>query len=212
MIVTDRIERYLRLMEERPHLFAPSDIYPIVTDPTVLRDFERQSGKQVGVLYQSPFNTLVVDLIRGEKGDFTYERIIPTASGRAVVCVPVVDDKLLLLRQYRHPIRRDQLCFPRGYGENGISSRDNAVKELVEETGAVVRDCTYLGSIAADSGLVGAECDVYLCEVDAFEADRTEEGITSMLLLDGNELEDKIRGHKIDDGFTLGAYMLYKNR
>ncbi len=212
MTVTDRIEQYLSLAKERPALFTPSDIYPIVTDPTVIRDFEQRSGKQVGVIYRSPFNTLVVDLIAGENGYFTYERVIPTASGRGVVCVPVVDGKLLMLQQYRHAIRRSQLCFPRGYGENGISSQDNAKKELAEETGAVARECVYLGSVVADSGLIGAECDVYLCTLDTFREDSHEEGITKILLLDEAELESRIQSREIDDGFTLSAYMLYKTK
>ncbi|MBQ9745657.1 MAG: NUDIX domain-containing protein [Clostridia bacterium] len=210
MAATDCIEEYFALIEKKPRLFERSEVYPIVTDKAEIEKFEKESGKKIGVLYKSRFNTLVVDLIRGENGYFAYERIIPTASGRGVVCVPKVGGKFLLLRQYRHSVRDMQLCFPRGFGEDGIASEDNAKKELFEETGALAEKCTFLGSLTADSGLIGAECDVFLCIADSFDASSTEEGIKELLLLTREELEEKITSREITDGFTLSAYMLYK--
>ena len=212
MIVTDRIDEYFALMEQRPRLFASSDIYPIVTDRAAIEAYESQTGKKIGVLYKSRFNTLVVDLIAGENGYFTYERVIPTALGHAVVCIPVINGRLLLVNQYRHAVRDRQLSFPRGFGEDGIAPADNAKKELFEEVGAVARECILLGSVSADSGLVGAECDVFLCYADSFAEVCADEGITGVELLDEVTLEELIRERKITDGFTLGAYMLYKTR
>ena len=40
---------------------------------------------------------LVVDLIKGKDGYFTYERIIPTATGKAVVCIPVFENRFILM-------------------------------------------------------------------------------------------------------------------
>ena len=212
MIVTDCLNEYFNLMEQKPHLFSRSEVYPIVTDREEIEGYERKSGKRIGVLYKSPYNTLVVDLIDGENGYFTYERIIPTAGERGVVCVPVINGRFLLLNQYRYSIRQLQICFPRGFGEDGIPSCENAKKEMGEETGAVVSECVRLGSLTADSGLIGAECDVYLCIIESFDESRHEEGIKEMLLLSQDELEEKISSGAINDGFTLGAYMLYKAR
>ena len=212
MIVTDGIEEYFSLMRQKPELFVPSDVYPIVTDRAVLEAFQRESGKRVGVLYKSCFNTLVVDLVGGEGGYFTYERVIPTSNECGVVCVPVMDGKFLLLRQYRHPIRERQLCFPRGFGEDGISPEENAKKELWEETGAIAKHCAYIGSLTPDSGLIGAGCRVFLCFVDSLKEEALVEGIENTLWLDERELEEKIKKREINDGFTLGAYMLYKTK
>ena len=210
MIVTDCIKEYFSLMKKKPEFFVPSDVYPIVTDMPVIEAFQKESGKKIGVLYKSRFNTLVADLIKGENGYFIYERIIPTATGRGVVCVPVTDGKLLLLRQYRHSIRNIQLCFPRGFGEDGISSEENAKKELSEEIGSTVKSCVYLGSLTPDSGLIGAECDVFLCFLESYKKQSSEEGIKEILLLEETEIERKIKNREITDGFTLSAYMLYK--
>ncbi len=210
MLVTNCLDEYFSLMEQRPWLFNDLSAYPIVTDAQRIRDFEQKSGCKIGVLYKSAFNMLVVDLVQGENGPFTYERLVPVASERGVITIPVINGKLLLINQSRHPIRRKQLCFPRGFGENGIAPAKNAKKELFEEVGAVARECIPLGSITADSGLIGSLCDVFLCIADSYNEDSTEEGISSITLLDENELFEKISNGEIDDGFTLSAYTLFK--
>ena len=210
MIVTACIDEYFALMEEKPELFAPSEVYPIVTDREMIKRYEAESGKRIGVLYKSRFNTLVVDLIDGENGLFPYERVIPTSTGRGVVCIPVLDGKFLILNQYRHSIRSMQLCFPRGFGENGLSSKENAKKELLEETGACALDCIRLGEVSPDSGLIGTKCDVFLLPIASFDASRSTEGIREMQLCSPAQMEEKIAAGEINDAFTLSAFALYK--
>lgn len=198
-------------MKSRPELFLKSGVYPIVTDTEEIKSFEKATNKKIGVLYKSKYNMLVADLINDNGKHFVYERIIPTATGRGVVCIPIFQGKLLLLNQYRHSIRKQQLCFPRGFGENNITSAENAKKELCEEIGAKISNIKFLGSFTADSGLIGSECDVYLCFVDSYNPASNEEGIKEIILLDQESFENDIKTNKINDGFTLGAYALYKN-
>ena len=153
---------------------------------------------------------LLNDLINDNGHYFVYERIIPSSTGRAVVCIPIYQNKFLLLNQFRHPIRKKQICFPRGFGENDITSTENAKKELYEEIGAHTADIKYLGSFTADSGLIGSECDVCLCHIDSHEKNCRTEGVEQILLLDETTLEDSIKSNIINDCFTLGAYTLYK--
>lgn len=210
MIVTDYHKEYFQLIKNRPELFADSEIYPIVTDVEIINCFEKETHLKIGVLYKSKYSMLVVDLIKGKDGYFTYERIIPTATGKAVVCIPVFENRFILMDQYRHSIRDRQICFPRGFGEDGISSEENAKKELFEEIDATTGKTEYIGSITADSGLIGTECDVYLCYIENMRL-KDEEGICDIICLDKDELEKKICNHEIKDGFTLSAYILYKS-
>lgn len=207
MTVTDCIDKYLRLVNTRPELFAPLDGYPIVTDEAQMKSFCLSSGKKVGVVYESPFNLVVCDLIQGENGLFTYDRVIPASIGKGVVCIPVYNDKFVLIEQQRHPIRGVQLCFPRGCGEEGISAEANAVKELAEEIGATTKQVEYLGEMTADSGVLSAKTSIFLCFVDSF-APNNSEGIIKTELFSKAELLSLISSGKITDGFTLAATSL----
>ena len=212
MIVTNCIDEYFHLIKTRPNLFTESQTYPIITDRSEIEKFQQETGQRVGVIYKSRHIMLVVDLIKDENGTFLYERIIPTAQGKAVVCVPIIDGKLVLLNQYRHSIRNMQLCFPRGFGEDGLSAEDNAKKEIFEEIGGCIERCVHLGSVAPDSGLTSTECEVFVCYLTSFSDKNKTEGIYEILLLSEQEVETKIKNREIKDAFTLSAYTLFKTR
>ena len=110
--ITDpRLEAYFALMESRPGLFADSPLLPIQRDPEAIRAFTARTGKAIGVLYQSPYNMLVTDLIQPPEGEpYVYERIIPTDPD-GVVAMALHQGKFLLLGQFRHAPRQFQYAF-----------------------------------------------------------------------------------------------------
>jgi ADP-ribose pyrophosphatase len=64
----------------------------------------------------------------------------------AVMVVPLLDDgRLLLERQYRHPMGRVMLEFPAGKLDAGEDPRHCAVRELTEETGYRAREWAHAG-------------------------------------------------------------------
>ena len=124
--------------------------------------------------------------------------------------VTMCNGKFILLQQYRHAIRREQYGFPRGFAETDLTANANAQKELSEELGTVSTVQIPLGKIAPDSGLTGSCVDVFLTEIDHYSAAKGHEGIQRHVELTEAELEKMIADGSIDDGFTLGAYTLYK--
>ena len=210
MKATNAINEYFELMKKRPEAFLPSKEIEIVTDREVLESYVKETGKELGVVYKSPYNTLVVDLVKAGDRHFRYERIIPSALGRGTVCVSVYNGKFVLIRQYRHPIRAYQLGFVRGFGEDGLCAVENAKKELSEELGATVKAAKALGEVAADSGLSFGIADVVLCELSSYETQKGHEGIVSSVELSFDELKEKISSGEINDGFTLSAVALYE--
>lgn len=208
-----RLKDYFALMEMCPQWFRQSELVPIETDASIIMEYERETGKQVGIVYQSPYNTLVVDLIRKKEGGYyTYERMLPTVEKGAVVILTKCQDDYVLLKQYRHALRDYQYACPRGFGEEGISVEDNLKKEIQEEIGAQVLAYQHLGTVVADSGLCGNRADVFLCTVESVKHKLGYEGIQDVVLLDEKEMEQWIRDGKITDGFTLAAYGLYKTK
>lgn len=213
-----RISEYCRLWEKRPDSFTPSSEISLVNpneDMDIILDYEMKHHVKLGVVYKTPYNIHVVDLVRKDTEDgetyYSYERILPAVEKGAAVAVVKLGEQFVLLSQFRHAIRRNQYGFVRGFGEQGLSAEENVKKEIAEEIGANVKmQPVYLGEVVADSGMLANHVSVYYAEVSSVSKMDGYEGINGILLLDESELEEYIYTGKIDDGFTLSAFALYK--
>lgn len=204
------IRAYLDFLKERGFRCAggPSEL---VTDPEVLADFSARRGVKLGIVYAGACNTLVVDLLRNRDGSlYACERIVKTVGGNSVVVVPRTAGKLVLLRQFRPALGGEQECFPRGFGEAGLSPEENARKEIREELGCASSDYVLLGHTVADSGLCGEAVSVFRCEVGTPAVTPFYENILSWRAVDESELWRLIGAGAISDGFTLAAAALYR--
>lgn len=209
-------QRYLELKKERPGAFAAGAL-DIITDHDRVDAFYERTGKKLGVMYESPFHLLVVDLVSADpEGDcFAYERLLPAVEHGAIVAVAKSGDDYILLRQFRHAPRRSMLAFPRGFGEPGLPARDNAKKELREELRIPEppdSDVHYLGRVTADSGILSTEAEVFLCEVEPPSLRSGYEGIEGLCLVSASQLDEMIRRGDITDGYTLAAWSLYRTQ
>lgn len=212
-MIKDCLDRYERLRRERPRLFADSEVFPLVKEREVMEAYARRTGKPVGVVYESPYRLLLVDLIEdGKGGCYPYERLVNAAEGGGVVMIPLWRGRILLLRQYRHPLREEQLCFPRGFSEAGSKARENAERELWEELGARCQRILPLGEVAPDSGLSASAAEVFLCELESYEPSLREEGVREILTLSEEELKQCLVRGEINDGFTLAALTLWQSK
>jgi ADP-ribose pyrophosphatase len=99
---------------------------------------------------------LVTDDGRGE--GYTY-----LAVPRAVFVVPVTTDgDLVLVRQYRHPVRDWTLEVPAGSVGEGESSLEAARRELREETGGTARAWRHLSTFYSSSAHISLRSDAWL--------------------------------------------------
>lgn len=200
---------YLKLMEVRPESFKDG-ILKIITDDAAIDSYYEKTGKRLGVVYESEFHLMLVDLVEDRVGkSFSYERLLPKVASGAVVIVPIINGKYVMVEQFRHALRKNMLAFPRGYGEEGLSSEENLKKELKEELGCDnVTNIKYLGKVIADSGILGNSIDAYLCDISKAEEKKGYEGIVGLKFLDKDELSKAVKNGDIEDGYTLSAITL----
>ncbi len=201
-------KKYKYLQVLKPKLFEKYENLEIIFDENIVNDFEKNNGVKIGVVYESKYNYLVVDLVKSLNKLFAYERIIPVQEG-AVVTIPYIEGKFILLKQYRHANRSIEYAFPRGFGEHNIVSKLNAVKELEEEVGTTPLKVVEVGRLTPDSGLSSNIVEVFLCEINNFEIDKHHEGIEDIILLTKDEIKTWISTGKITDSFTISAFFLY---
>ena len=85
----DSIEKYLELSRTCTELFAQSEELPLVLDPKELYAFAQKSGRRIGIVYESHYHLMVVDVVRAKNGSlFAYERLMNRVRRGAVVIVP----------------------------------------------------------------------------------------------------------------------------
>ncbi|MGC8820234.1 MAG: NUDIX domain-containing protein [Fervidobacterium sp.] len=82
----------------------------------------------------------------------------------AVAVVPVTDDgKIILVEQYRYPIKQMLLEIPAGkFDKPGENPLDCARRELEEETGYRAQEYTYLGYIHTTPGFSNEAIHLYM--------------------------------------------------
>lgn len=112
------------------------------------------------LLSGSPWRAVIRDHLRidGRETDYTY-----LAVPRAVFVAAVTDaDELLLVRQYRHPVRDWTLEVPAGSIREGEPSRAAAARELREETGGSAREWEHLSTFYSSSAHTSLRSDAWL--------------------------------------------------
>ncbi len=113
------------------------------------------------LLRASRWRSAVLDRLETDAGaerDYLY-----LATPRAVFVVAVtVGGEILLVRQYRHPVRDWTLEVPTGSVDEGESPRDAAGRELAEETGARGGTWIHLGTFFSSSAHLSLRSDAFL--------------------------------------------------
>lgn len=101
---------------------------------------------------------------------------LPTA---ATAFALTEDNKVLLIRQYRHPISAVCLETPGGFVDPGENFEDAMKRELLEETGHRFAGVEYLGKYAANPGVLNNFTEMFFAwggiKVAAQSLDHTEE-------------------------------------
>ncbi len=92
-----------------------------------------------------------------------YERMAGGGAG-AVMIVPVLDNDLVLVREYCAGTNSYELGFPKGKSDPGETWRDTAERELREETGYSAGCYTYLRSVISAPSFFSVSIDLVLAE------------------------------------------------
>lgn len=205
--------KYLELVEERPQLFTKEGL-EVILDEETIKKFEEEKGREIGILYESPWRYMLVDLVKNSAGMlFAYERVVPVKTG-GVAILPVYGDGIVLIREYRHPVNEWKWEIPRGFGTAGFSATQNANKELFEETGLEAEEVIWLGQMNTDSGLTSDHADLFLAKIKemnlSLDHKESKEEIQKARYFTMGEVQELIRTGKVTDSFTLSALGIWQ--
>jgi rSAM/selenodomain-associated transferase 1 len=156
----------------------------------------------------SPWRTVIEDRLTGDTGrssSYTY-----LAVPRAVFVVPATDaGEVVLVRQYRHPVRDWTLEVPAGSVEDGETPLAAAERELAEEVGGRARQWRHLTTFYSSSAHLSLRSDAFLATGVALGTPRPgehEEVVVVRMPIE--EAVARARAGKFVEGQTALALLL----
>jgi ADP-ribose pyrophosphatase len=216
---------YSTLVKYHPELFRnheDEDSIKIILDSKEIENWrEKQlqelansqkptSWADIGLILDDPYYLIIRDLVRFSDGRMNgYNRIFgrgELAGGKGVAVLPKFEEKILVLKQFRHPTRSWECEIPRGYAEPNITALAQAKTEILEEIQGEITELHDLGFVNENTGSVAFPVSLFMAELNRVGKANKKESIKEIFWLSVKDFEDWISSGKISDGFTIAAY------
>lgn len=159
--------------------------------------------------FRNALIALSVDEIEDPQG-YPMTRAIVHHPGSAVVLARDTRGRILMVRQFRAPVRQYLWELPAGKIDPGETALTTARRELKEETGVTARRWKKLVVFWASPGFLAEKMTIYLAEsLIAGKAEPVDDERIERRWFTLRELESAIAGGRIVDGKTMiGLYAL----
>ncbi|MDU6925818.1 ADP compounds hydrolase NudE [Franconibacter helveticus 513] len=109
------------------------------------------------------FNVETVDLEFSNGERRVYERMRPSTR-EAVMIVPVIDNELVLIREYAVGTESYELGFPKGLIDPGETVLEAANRELKEEVGFGAQEMTFLKKLTMAPSYFSSKMNIVIAE------------------------------------------------
>ncbi len=144
-----------------------------------------------------------VELSTGQK---TFREVVKHSGG--VVILAFKEDKILLVKQFRYPMKEVMLELPAGKLEQGEDPFEAAKRELEEETGYCANKWTDLGYVYTSPGYSDEKLYLYKAEDLEFTHCHPDEGeIIQAFEYKYDDVLKMIDNGQINDAKTLCALL-----
>lgn len=154
---------------------------------------------------------LLVDILsyRGKK----FEREMVWHPGAVAMLAITKEGKVVLERQYRHPVGEWIWEIPAGTIEEGESPEECAIREMEEETGYEVESIERLGGCYLAPGYSSEFIHIFLVRLGRKGKTKREVGeLMKVSEFSLEEIEEMVKKGEIKDAKTLVALFLLRKR
>jgi len=165
------------------------------------------------VVYQNPWMVVREDAIERNNGQRGIYGLVEKHD--SAVIMPIEDDHIYLVEQFRYSVGRRSLELPQGSLElPRLEAAEIARQELLQETGLIASKLDLLGSFIIAIGYSNQRDYVFLptgLMQGPSRPDREEHDLV-LHKISRAEFQQKITDNAIDDAQTLAAWALYDAR
>ena len=160
------------------------------------------------------FNGKVIDVKRDNilvsNGHKSIRELIEDSGG--IVILAVRDNNILLVKQYRYPLKETAIELPAGKLEKGENPDFASRRELQEETGYIAKKWTKLGYIFTSPGFCDEKLHLYLAqELEYVKQNPDEDEILEAYEEPIDKVLEMIDNGIINDSKTICAIMRARN-
>ena len=159
-------------------------------------------------LYEGKIISLYVDEVKCPNGDTALREYVKHPGG---VCVlPIIDNKVIMERQYRYVYGKDIFELPAGKIEKGEKPEIAAIRELEEETGYSTDKLISLGEIYPSVGYTDEIIRLFLAtDLKKTKRHLDEDEFIDLDYVPIEVLENQIKNGEIRDAKTVVAVLKY---
>ncbi len=163
------------------------------------------------IVFQGQFLKVTRDQIKTAKGHLSYREYIKHPG--AAVILPVLDNgEILLVKQYRHALRKVFYELPAGKKDAGEEPIKTAHRELQEETGYTTDQMQLMTIIHPVIGYADEEMHIYLAtNLKAGPANLDPGEELEVISLESSKLKVMVQKGEITDVKTLVGLFWYWN-
>lgn len=155
------------------------------------------------VVYEGKVVTVIKDDVEVADGHKSFREVV-LHSGGVVIAAFKDEQTILLVKQYRYPLKETVLELPAGKLEIGENPDDASRRELEEETGYRANVWKSLGYINTTPGICTEKLYLYLAKDLEFVGEHPDEGeIIKCCEYKLSEVLDMIYNGQINDAKTI---------
>lgn len=158
------------------------------------------------LVYDGRIIEVFKDSVELSDGHRSFREVVKHSGG--VVILACKEDKILLVEQYRYPVKEVMFELPAGKLEKGENPFNAAKRELEEETGYCANKWTELGYVYTSPGYSSEKLYLYKAEDLYFTHCHPDAGeILEPLEYKIDDVLTMIKDGRINDAKTLCALM-----
>lgn len=159
--------------------------------------------------FEYVYNGKVIDVRRDNVEIATGQKSVREVvehSGGVVIAAQKTPETILMVKQFRYPIKETALELPAGKLEKGEEPFPAAQRELEEETGYQAKNWKSLGFIHTSPGFCDEKLYLYYASDLEFVGEHPDDGeIIQSFEYNLDEIFNKIKSGEINDAKTICA-------
>lgn len=164
------------------------------------------------VVYSDPDNPWVTlnfdDVVFPDGSAGRYNKIVEGRGEPGVAVLPISEQGVGFVRQFRYAIGKSVWEIPRGYGDSQDPVYE-AIRELAEETGLRPRRMISLGVMHANSAILATQVELFAAECDPVPGKPSKDP-KEACEFQWFAVDDALKAAEnaeLTDGFTLSALL-----